>query len=320
MTNKHIIIQNFFRSGGSYLYDAFNTDPNIIGFYEPFHENLSSKEKILKEKNNFLENKKKKNHNINEFYFHNFPENDEYINLFNLKKFQRYTFLLKRDDTNDCINYLNYLISIAQKKNKISLFKINRLYLNPEIIDNIPAFKIFLFRDPISSFWSNINLNLLNPYYNSFKYHWINKMYPFNEVYNHMIKQNIELIKIKNNSLHFKDKNQLNFHFSAFILLWLIGLMRNFKKKYLNIYYNNLSENSYRNLVVKKINENTGFNINLDNFKLGKLKIYETIPEVIPELKKIIRASVDLKIVNENLSTFNIDQNFRNIINSIIDD
>ena len=46
MTNKHIIIQNFFRSGGSYLYDAFNTDPNIIGFYEPFHENLSSKEKI----------------------------------------------------------------------------------------------------------------------------------------------------------------------------------------------------------------------------------------------------------------------------------
>ena len=60
MTNKHIIIQNFFRSGGSYLYDAFNTDPNIIGFYEPFHENLSSKEKILKAKNNFLENKKKK--------------------------------------------------------------------------------------------------------------------------------------------------------------------------------------------------------------------------------------------------------------------
>ena len=86
-------------------------------------------------------------------------------------------------------------------------------------------------------------------------------------VYNHMIKQNIELIKIRNNSLHFKDKNQLNFHFSAFILLWLIGLMRNFKNNYLNIYYNSLSQNNYRNLVVKKISiieENT-FDIKTPN-------------------------------------------------------
>jgi hypothetical protein len=320
MTTKPIIIQNFFRSGGSYLYNVFNEDPNIIGFYEPFHENLSSLEKILKEKNNFLENKKKLNHNNNEFYFHNFPENDEYINLFNSKKFQRHTFLLERNDTSDCINYLNYLISIAQKKNKNSLFKINRLYLNPEIINDISAFKIFLFRDPVSSFWSNINLNLLHPYYYSFKYHWVNNIYPFNEVYNCMIKKNIELIKIKNNSLHFKDRNQLNFHFSAFVLLWLIGLERNFINNYLNIYYNNLSEDKYRNLVIKKINENTGLNINFNNFKLGKLKIYETIPEIIPELKKIIRASVNFKIINENLSTFNINQNFRNTINSIIDD
>jgi len=318
MITKPIIIQNFFRSGGSYLYDVFNTNPKIIGFYEPFHENLSSPEKILQEKNNFLMNKKILNHNNNEFYFHNFPENDEYINLFNSKKFQRYTFLLERNDTHDCINYLNYLISIAKKKNKNPLLKINRLYLNPEIINKISAFKIFLFRDPVSSFWSNIKLNLLNPYYYSFKYHWQNNIYPFNEVYNFMIKKNIELIKIKNNSLYFKDKNQLNFHFSAFVLLWLIGLERNFKNNYLNIYYNNLSENSYRNSVIKKINDNTGFNIDLNNFKLGKLKIYETIPEIIPELKEIIQASVDFKIINKNLSTFYINQNFRNTINSII--
>ena len=318
MLSKPIIIQNFFRSGGSFLYNAFNTDPNIIGFYEPFHENLSSLEKILNEKNNFLQNKEKLNHNNNEFYFHNFPENDEYIRFFNSKKFQRYIFLLERNDTNDCVNYLNYLISIAQKKKKNSLFKINRLYLNPEIINSISAFKIFLFRDPISSFWSNINLNLLNPYYYSFKYHWLNNIYPFNEVYNCMIEKNIELIKVKNNSLHFKDKNQLNFHFSAFILLWLIGLERNFRNNYLNIYYNNLSENDYRNLVIKKINKECDFNINLNNFKLKKLKIYETVPDIIPELKKIILTSVNFKIINDNLSIFNIDQNFRNTINNII--
>ena len=147
----------------------------------------------------------------------------------------------------------------------------------------------------------------------------MNNIYPFNEVYNYVIKKNIELITIKNGSFHFKNKDQLNFHFSAFVLLWLIGLERNFRSNYLNIYYNNLSENNYRNLITQKINKIVDLDINLDSFKLRKLKIYETIPEIIPELKKITQECVNFKILNNNLSFFNIDQNFKNIINSIID-
>ena len=124
MVTKTIIIQNFFRSGGSYLYNVLNMDQNTMGFYEPFHENLSSFEKILNEKKKFLTNKKKLNHSNEEFYFKNFLENDEYISIFNSTKFQRYSFLLERNDTNDCVNYLNHLISKAQIKKKIRYLKL----------------------------------------------------------------------------------------------------------------------------------------------------------------------------------------------------
>ena len=46
MSSKPIIIQNFFRSGGSYIYNLFNSNTNTLGFYEPFHESLSSVEKL----------------------------------------------------------------------------------------------------------------------------------------------------------------------------------------------------------------------------------------------------------------------------------
>ena len=41
-----IFIQNFFRFGGSFLYDQFIENNNLIGFYEPFHEDLSNYKKI----------------------------------------------------------------------------------------------------------------------------------------------------------------------------------------------------------------------------------------------------------------------------------
>ena len=71
MSYKPIIIQNFFRSGGSYLYDILNDQNDILGFYEPFHESLGSKERIQKEKENFNKLKKKLGHTNKEFYFQN---------------------------------------------------------------------------------------------------------------------------------------------------------------------------------------------------------------------------------------------------------
>ena len=67
MSLKPIIIQNFFRSGGSYLYDIFNANPDIMGFYEPFHASLASKERIQKQKDNFNNLKEKLSHSNKEF-------------------------------------------------------------------------------------------------------------------------------------------------------------------------------------------------------------------------------------------------------------
>ena len=145
MSLKPIIIQNFFRSGGSYLYDILNNQNDILGFYEPFHESLGSKERIQKEKENFNKLKKKLGHTNKEFYFQNFPENDEYILNFNSEKFERLLFLSKRNDYEKCKNYLEYLIELAKSKNKIPLFKVNRLYLNPDILESIISTKILLY-------------------------------------------------------------------------------------------------------------------------------------------------------------------------------
>ena len=51
---KSILIQNFFRFGGTYLYNQITEkNQNVLGFYEPFHEHLSDYERIKEEKKNF---------------------------------------------------------------------------------------------------------------------------------------------------------------------------------------------------------------------------------------------------------------------------
>jgi len=228
MSLKPIIIQNFFRSGGSYLYDLFNNKSETLGFYEPFHESLSSNERIKVEKDNFDKFKNKLSHSNKEFYFENFL-NDEFILKFNSEKFQRLIFLMKRNDSEDCKEYLEYLISLAKKKNKIPLFKINRLYLNPDIINSISSSKIFLYRDPVSTFWSNIKLNRLNPFYYSLDYHWKEKIEPFKEIYDFVLKNKIQKIEIIDNKYNFRNEEQLNFHYSVFVFFWLKGLEENLK-------------------------------------------------------------------------------------------
>ena len=317
MSSKPIIIQNFFRSGGSYIYNLFNSNPNTLGFYEPFHESLSSVEKLKNEKNNFFSNKNKLRHSNKEFYFQNFPINDTYIQKFNSNIFNRYIFLLKRSDTSECINYLNYLISLANKNNKIPIFKINRLYLNPEILNKINSFKIFLFRDPISTFWSNVSLNLLNPYYHSLKFHYQNNIAPLDKIFELVKKYSIKPILLKNNSYFFPDKKNINFHFSMFLFVYFLGLELNFKNKFFSIYYNNLSNFDYSKLISKKLTKEIDFDINFYDFKKSNLKLNNFNLELIPEIKNLINVNIDLNIINENLSSLNIDENFKNILNMI---
>ena len=127
MSLKPIIIQNFFRSGGSYIYDLFNNKSETLGFYEPFHESLGSKEKIKIEKNNFNKLKEKLNHTNKEFYFENFLD-DEFILKFNSEVFQRFIFLMKRNDTEECREYLEYLVNLTKTKNKIIYTPMLRMF------------------------------------------------------------------------------------------------------------------------------------------------------------------------------------------------
>ena len=312
MSLKPIIIQNFFRSGGSYLYDIFNTNPDIMGFYEPFHANLASKERIQKQKDNFNNLKEKLNHPNKEFYFQNFQD-DEFILKFNSEKFQRFIFLLKRNDSEDCKNYLEYLINRSKTKNKIPLFKINRLYLNPDIINSISSSKIFIYRDPIETFWSNIKLNRLKPFYYSIAYHWKEKIEPFREIYDFVMKNKINPIEIINNKFNFKNEEQLNLHYSVFIFFWIKGLEVNLKYDFLNIYYNDLENKEYQNEISNKLKGLTSISFNFNNFKILNNPIYKVVPKINEEIKNLIIKRIDTNKIKEELNKRRFDVNFKEI-------
>lgn len=312
MSLKPIIIQNFFRSGGSYLYDLFNNKSETLGFYEPFHESLSSNERIKVEKDNFDKFKNKLSHSNKEFYFENFL-NDEFILKFNSEKFQRLIFLMKRNDSEDCKEYLEYLINLAKKKNKIPLFKINRLYLNPDIINSISSSKIFLYRDPVSTFWSNIKLNRLNPFYYSLDYHWKEKIEPFKEIYDFVLKNKIQKIEIIDNKYNFRNEEQLNFHYSVFVFFWLKGLEENLKYNFFFIYYNNLENKEYQNDISNKLNDLTSISINFTDFKILNNPIYKMKPKISDEIKNLIIKRINTKKIKEELKSRKFDETFKEI-------
>ena len=312
MSLKPIIIQNFFRSGGSYLYDLFNNKSETLGFYEPFHESLISNEKIKVEKDNFDKLKNKLSHSNKEFYFKNFL-NDEFILKFNSEKFQRLIFLMKRNDSEDCKEYLQYLISLAKKKNKIPLFKINRLYLNPDIINSISSSKIFLYRDPVSTFWSNIKLNRLNPFYYSLDYHWKEKIEPFKEIYDFVLKNKIQKIEIIDNKYNFRNEEQLNFHYSVFVFFWLKGLEENLKYNFFFIYYNYLENKEYQNEISNKLNDLTSISINFTDFKILDNPIYKMKPKISDEIKNLIIKRINTQKIKEELKSRKFDETFKEI-------
>ena len=312
MSLKPIIIQNFFRSGGSYIYDLFNNKSEILGFYEPFHESLSSRERLKIEMVNFNKFKEKLNHTNKEFYFKNFLD-DEFILKFNSEKFQRLLFLIKRNDTEDCKKYLEYLINVAKKKNKIPLFKINRLYLNPDIINSISSSKIFLYRDPVSTFWSNIKLNRLNPFYFSLNYHWREKIEPFYEIYDFTLKHKIQKIEIIDNKFNFKNEEQLNMHYSVFVFFWLKGLEENLNYDFFNIYYNDLLNKEYQNEISNKLKDLTSISINFNEFKMFNNPIYKIKPKISSEIKELIKKKIDTNKIKTELSKRNFDINYKEV-------
>ena len=312
MSLKPIIIQNFFRSGGSYIYDLFNDKSEILGFYEPFHESLGSKEKIKIEKNNFNKLKEKLNHTNKDFYFENFLD-DEFILRFNSEVFQRYIFLMKRNDTEKCREYLEYLINLTKPKKKIPLFKINRLYLNPDIINSIYSTKIFLYRDPVSTFWSNIKLNRLNPFYFSLNYHWREKIEPFYEIYDFTLKHKIQKIEIIDNKFNFKNEEQLNMHYSVFVFFWLKGLEENLNYDFFNIYYNDLLNKEYQNEISNKLKDLTSISINFNEFKMFNNQIYKIKPKISSEIKELIKKKIDTNKIKTELSKRNFDINYKEV-------
>ena len=301
---KAIFIQNFFRSGGSYLYNQFIDHEKHIGFYEPFHEDLSDSQKIEEGRLKFKQRVKLLNHPNKEFYFQNFPMNEKWFKNFHTINKKLNFFFIKDQSVPTVQKYLIDLISYSASMHRLPIFKINILYLNPEILELDNIYKIFLFREPISSFFSNINLNLLRPYYYRIFLLANENIEPFKSIWNLGIKNKINHIVFKNNKIEFASKKDLEIHYSIFFFIWLFGLYKNFNFNFTFVNYSKLDELSYSKNISKEIMDYCGFEIDFSNFVKKKDKIYnlhiDICEEIIHLIKQFMNGEKVEKILIEN--------------------
>ena len=296
-----IFIQNFFRFGGSFLYDQFIENNNLIGFYEPFHEDLSNYKKINKDKENFNIIKKNLKHQNKQFYFENYPFNENWFKDFHKQNNQSKIFFITNNNYKIYKNYLENLIAYGSSKSLLPIFKINRLYFNPEILEIINTVKIFLFRKPISSFFSNIHLNLLNPYYVKIRYLAENDIQPFKNLWEIICLNNLKKIQRIKNNFNFVNEQQIKIHYSVFFFIWIFGLYQNFKSDFLFINYDDLYNKEYSNNISKKIFKKTSIQINFSQFKKINNSLYETNIEIDEKILSLIKNSINYNELKEIL-------------------
>lgn len=249
---KNIVIQNFFRSGGTYFYNNFLiNNKNLISFYEPFHEVLADRLKLSIMREEFGDLKKKMSHTIKDFYFNGFPIKTDWFNAFHNKS-NKYNNDLPNilgfcDEIffQQKINYLCMLEKYAINQNKTAIFKINRSYLNPTQINSDNNINLLVLRDPIDNFKSYI---ASCPVYYLKSLH---ELLVFNK------RKNIGILsKIFNDSsftvpkninrvLYFKNEKSFFLNLFVFFYIWLEGLIKNTSNTKL-IYYNLLNDINYQ--------------------------------------------------------------------------
>ena len=304
-----VVIQNFFRFGGSYLYNQIiESNNNIAGFYEPFHEHLSDHKRVKKEEEIFLEKSKRLRHFSKNFYFSNFPfEFDWFQNFHTNSNLRINHFDHSVEDVANCKEYLNGLIEHAQQKNLLPVFKINRIYFSPQILELKKTFNIFLIRQPVSSFFSNIDLNFLKPYYENINIQYMRNLQPFYDLWQIIENKNLKEISIKNNQLYFEGKEQLMLHYSIFFFLWIFGLSKNIGKNNLMINYDYLSNEEYSNSIQKEFNIKTNLFLNLDSFKKTDNKLHKMELNVIKEVCDLINKYIDCDKLKDELKKKNCE-------------
>lgn len=304
---KAVYIQNFFRFGGSYFYNEFIKSKNTLGLYEPFHEDLSNPEKIKEGQKNFEKRKDAFNHPNLEFYFKNFPLDQNWFTEFHKKNVESNFFYIEKRNIVVFQKYLNDLIDFSHSKNCLPIFKINRLYFNPEVLEKSGVYKIFLYREPVSSFFSNITLNLLKPYYDRIFHLANNNIEPFKSLWGIVLDKKINHIRFLDSKIHFETQKDFDTHYSIFFFIWLYGLYKNFQSKFTFVNYSKLHEKDYSNKVSSEIFDQCAIEINFSKFKRVEKEIYKVKTSIDPSIKKIIQNLFDEKEINKILSNnFNI--------------
>lgn len=298
---KAIIIQNFFRFGGSYLYTELTKNHNTIGFYEPFHENLVDKQKIYQEKNNFDYRRKKFNHPNLEFYFQNFPLNEKWFQEFHKSNIHTNFLSIRKESILNIQNYLRSLIDYGSSNSKLPIFKINRLYFNPEVLELDNVYKIFLFREPVSSFFSNIRLNLLKPYYDRIFNLASKKLEPFNSLWDIILMNKINHITLRENKIIFKTKKDFGVHYSVYYFIWLYGIYKNIQNDFLFINYNRLHQKDYSLDISKEIFNNCSIQVDFSNFNKGNIINHKMPLSLDLNVSDLITKFIDLKKVKKFL-------------------
>lgn len=267
--HKPIFIHSLFRSNSTYFLNKFDLN-GYCCFCEPFHENLCNIKSIKNIEYGVVKKLKHSDFLKNsELYTKNYIKDMKKNSIVGFQKLFSYEkFDISKEEIYDDLKvYIDGLLNISEKQNKISVFKFCRSLLRIEWLNqNYNPLNIFLIRDPRDQWFSINDVSLsyfMNCYIRSIKQSNSNKFDLLQKKYG-------KNLRINNNRDYY------------FILYYFHKLFEKTISKIgsdkITIETNLFTNYDYKNEIIKNLSS-YGININFDNFKYNKYNKTESFFE-----------------------------------------
>ncbi len=299
MTDEKIIfIHSLFRTGSTYIFDKFRSNPDYYCYYEPFNESLVhySKTKALSVGDQAQYSAMR--HPVHErdyFYEYPFNENGEGVPFFK-KKFSFDLFCLdEKEDEIDLMQYLDHLVKYAQKR---PVFQFCRSSLRTGWLKNkFSSTNIYLTRDPRDQWMS----------YNSFDHNYFNIidiliLFKINCYDLSWLKEILDIDKIESDDLatEYRYYEFVSNGFSPqtsyilFYTIWLISLLNNVVNCDFIIDLESIEEDLEEKRKVEKFLLEYHISIDFDDLKYKKYSTYDLSTEQFSEIENFVNTKINL--------------------------
>lgn len=299
MKNQTIIfLHSLFRTGSTYVFDKFRSNPDYYCYYEPFNESLANYSKVKALSTGDKAQYSAMRHPVHEkdyFYEYPFNANGEGVPFFK-KKFSFDLFCLnEKEDDIDLKRYLDHLVKYAQKR---PVFQFCRSSLRTSWLKkNFASTNIYLVRDPRDQWMS----------YNSFEHNYFNIvdiliLFKINCYDVGWLKEILGIDQIESDDLatEYRYYEFVSNGFSPqtsymlFYTIWLISLFNNIINCDFIIDLESIEDAIDEKQRVGKFLLEHQISIDFDDLKYKKYSSYDLTTEQFLEIENYVNTKMDL--------------------------